>query len=272
MKEINEFSLTSFFLIPKLNGVALSEGATGFLYKHKKEIFLVTNRHVLTGKNNDTNVLLNKKTIDGPDTIDLHVHGYKIIQNEKIILKTSNTPDIITINLYENKQPQWIEHPIYGSRVDVVAIKIPYIDNLVCVNDFQFIDEMILDITSNVSIIGYPFSQKSSGHFPIWMNGVIASEPQLNARNNLPNLYIDCRGRPGMSGSPVIHKNNGTYHSSDGATNFSTGNTYKFIGIYSGRISTDSDIGIVWKKECIDALFQQQHYTINYTYEGYSHA
>ena len=40
----------------------------------------------------------------------------------------------------------------------------------------------------------------------------------------------------------------------DGSSAVFSGPVQKFIGIYSGRINTESDLGIVWKAESIAEL------------------
>ena len=90
--------------------------------------------------------------------------------------------------------------------------------------------------------------------FAIWSTGYIASEPATDYKD-LPSFLIDCRARPGQSGSLVIAK-------------FQPGDVVKykdnlyqaqtemvhFLGIYSGRINKESDLGIVWKMDVLRDL------------------
>jgi hypothetical protein len=86
------------------------------------------------------------------------------------------------------------------------------------------------------------------------ITGFIASEPAINF-NNLPIFLIDCRSRPGQSGSAVIaYRSGGLVGLEDGSSvNYSAPVT-RFLGIYSGRINEQSDIGIVWKAQAIQDL------------------
>jgi hypothetical protein len=43
---------------------------------------------------------------------------------------------------------------------------------------------------------------------------------------------------------------------SDGGSAAFGGPVWKFLGIYSGRINAQSDLGIVWKASAIDQLVQ----------------
>lgn len=54
-----------------------------------------------------------------------------------------------------------------------------------------------------------------------------------------------------MSGSPVVLRMTGGYQDNDGNMIMTTGTTTKFLGVYSGRIHKDSEIGIVWRPQTI---------------------
>ena len=70
-------------------------------------------------------------------------------------------------------------------------------------------------------------------------------------------MLVDCRTRPGQSGSPVIaYRSGGAVRKVDGNTAIYTGPTWRLLGLYSGRINEQSDIGIVWKLSCIMKLIE----------------
>jgi hypothetical protein len=110
-----------------------------------------------------------------------------------------------------------------------------------------------------VSVIGFPFGLRGGGSLAIWATGFIASEPAIDFQD-LPIFLIDCRSRSGQSGSAVImYRGAGqTFAYKDGRPGFSNGPVFNFLGIYSGRINAESDLGIVWKEaaliELIDSL------------------
>ena len=118
----------------------------------------------------------------------------------------------------------------------------------------------VWDVGSELQVIGYPFGQ-IGGLFPIWSKGFIASEPDVDIAG-LPIFLIDCRSRTGQSGSPararfkkgdvVTHK--GKDHRAKEAQNY-------FLGVHSGRLRVDSDLGLVWKRSCIEELVN--HATAN---------
>jgi hypothetical protein len=94
---------------------------------------------------------------------------------------------------------------------------------------------------------------KSVNGLAVWATGFVASDPDLNY-NQLPVMLIDCRTRPGQSGSPVIAFRRGNFNAGQGVMGITAGPIQKFIGIYSGRIHKDSDIGMVWKVSAIQEL------------------
>jgi hypothetical protein len=70
-----------------------------------------------------------------------------------------------------------------------------------------------------------------------------------------PTFLIDCRSRQGQSGSAVIsHRNGGSVAMTDGSTSIFGGPVTRFLGIYSGRVNAESDLGIVWKASAIAEL------------------
>jgi hypothetical protein len=64
-------------------------------------------------------------------------------------------------------------------------------------------------------------------------------------------FLIDASTRSGMSGSPVVFRPLGPYLKKSGEMSVADGNMSIFMGIYSGRIRDDSDIGIVWRPKIV---------------------
>lgn len=204
---------------------------------------LVTNRHNFTGCNNITNEPMHTKkgvpdhavvTMHGPDEVHYHID-----------LVSHANPEA----------PAWTEHPTLGVKADIVALPVKEMANIVGeINSVSLGDDWHRwGVGSDLHVIGYPYGQ-IGGPFPIWSKGFIASEPDFDVAG-LPVFLIDCRSRPGQSGSPVFA------HFRAGDTVEHEGNTYQakspmnyFLGIYSGRLRSDSDLGMVWKRRCIEEL------------------
>lgn len=157
--------------------------------------------------------------------------------------------------LDSNENPAWYEHPTFKRKVDVVALELnntngfdlrPYETN-------PPQPRIRIAVTERLSVIGFPFGQTAGGIFGIWTSGTIASEPTVDF-NDLPSFLIDARTREGQSGSPVIsYSSGGGVQTEDGSTTF-MGEIANLQGVYSGRINSESDIGIVWKREVIDSI------------------
>lgn len=241
-------SFQSLLIEMKLKGHSLGIG-TGFVANSLKGPVLITNRHNVTGRNNKTGALLSPNGFIPNEVTILH--------NKKDELGTWIP---ITEKLLDNYDPLWIEHPTLGNNVDFVALPLTQFDEIdLHPYSLGVGDPKILVFPSDVvSVVGFPFGLSGGGALAIWATGFMASEPGIDYEN-LPIFLIDCRGRPGQSGSAVIaHRNGGMVAMEDGGSATFSGPVTKFLGIYSGRINDQSDLGIVWKataiKELVDSI------------------
>ena len=103
-----------------------------------------------------------------------------------------------------------------------------------------------------LSVVGFPFGERNGGSFAVWATGFVATEPDID-HGGKPVFLIDCRSRHGQSGSPVILHHG--YHAK-AANSIGFQVSSELLGIYSGRINEQSDIGIVWKSSVIVELLQ----------------
>lgn len=225
----------------------LSSG-TCFFVKSADGPVLVTNRHNFTGRNNVTGKPLHKKC-GIPDHAVVTLHGPSEVHYH-IDLVDHADPEL----------PAWTEHPTLGAKADLVALPVKEMANIIGEANSVSLDAISSqgnwhrwDVGSELQVIGYPYGQ-AGGPFPIWSKGFIASEPDVNI-GDLPIFLIDCRSRPGQSGSPVwarfkkgdvVTRKGKDYHAKE-AQNY-------FLGVYSGRLRADSDLGLVWKRSCIEEL------------------
>jgi hypothetical protein len=115
--------------------------------------------------------------------------------------------------------------------------------------------DVLVQPAMTVSIIGYPLGLTAHGAWPIWKTGHIASEPDLDY-NDMPCFLVDATTREGMSGSPVVLRFWGGYPKRDGSKTIG-GSVTSFLGIYSGRIHKDSEIGLVWRPRVIGEILAE---------------
>jgi hypothetical protein len=243
---LSEPSHKSLFVQVIATGGAEISTATAFVAQVANcTPFLVTNRHVVTGRNQDTDALLDKR--------------YASIPAQLRVWFSSSTGlgywEQVELPLYDGDgQQRWIEHPARGSQIDLVAIPLPT-DR----GDLRFDPYEALPFQDNkiepaqmVSVVGFPFGVRSGGAFAVWATGFVATEPEID-HDGRPVFLIDCRTRHGQSGSPVILHHG--YHAKN-ANSIGFRASSELLGIYSGRINEESDIGTVWKSSVIAELLQ----------------
>jgi hypothetical protein len=149
--------------------------------------------------------------------------------------------------------PRWVEHP-RGQAVDVVAVPLHLAGRArIHPLDLGLADsDVAVQAAMPVSIIGYPFGLAAGQVWPIWKTGHIASDPDLDYAGQ-PVFLIDATTRSGMSGSPVIRRAHGGYRARDGSYALGVDGT-RFLGVYSGRIHGDSEIGRVWRPFLVNEI------------------
>jgi trypsin-like peptidase len=240
-------SYHSAYIDVRARGEHLSH-ATGFLCLTGKGPMLVTARHVVTGRDNETGDLLSK-TGAVPDQISIR-YVYPSVNGAFF--------DTRVEELLDNEKPRWRHHPELGPRMDCVALPLADTGRLrLMPYDFNWglraDSQIVYGPSDPVSVVGYPFGQDAGG-FAIWATGFVASEPRVDY-NDLPIMLIDCRSRPGQSGSPVIlQRNSGMIFLENGSMVSDGRPRFRFLGVYSGRINSQSDIGIVWKASAVRQL------------------
>lgn len=219
--------------------------ATGFVITLKNNFYLVTNWHVVTGKHADTGEQLSSRAVKPTHLNIIHHHNERL--GKTICVREA---------LFDDKgNAKWLEHS-QKNKCDVVLFLLtnakevkfyPFDLNLKNV-------DMIPEVAMPVSIIGFPLGISSVGQFPVWKTGHIASEPLLDFCG-LPLFLIDATTRGGMSGSPVVLRLHGGYKTSDGKMVMATAGPHtKFLGIYSGRMNSDVELGRVWKPSVIEDI------------------
>jgi Trypsin-like peptidase domain len=246
--EIAAPSVKSLFLATRANGNELST-ATGFVATHHGNHYLVTNWHVVTGRRNDNATALSTTGTVPDELVVLHNVAGQLGHWQPR-----------AVRLYgEDGSPLWLEHPVHGRRVDVVALPLTSTAGIELftydpVNPGPLI---VFGPSDPVSIIGFPFGLTGGGAAGIWVQGTVATEPAIDF-GDLPCFLVDSRTRPGQSGSPAILYRTGGYSDEDGNVIVQPGSVERFVGIYSGRINEQSDLGFVWKAVVLAEIFEGQ--------------
>jgi len=240
IKRIDPLSTRSLSLATLVAGTPLAV-ATGFIVEFQAKPYLMTNWHVVTGRDPATGKI---EDANGqvPDQIAVWHHG-----------KALGTWHRRSESLFgTNGKPNWIEHP-KGQNVDVIALPLKSIDSDIKLYPLDLSlanTDMIPVVAMPVSIIGFPFGLSGPGKFPIWKTGHIATDPELDFDNS-PIFLIDATTRPGMSGSMVVLRLTGGYQTKSGGSVLAgSGIATRFLGVYSAQ-QRQSEIGKVWKPEVI---------------------
>lgn len=245
MATIAKPSVQSLLIQMQFDGQALATGTAFVVETPSKGPHLITNRHNVTGRRQDNNQPLSK-TGGIPNEVVV-VHNRKNQLGQWVLRKES---------LYESDTSLWVEHPVLGPKADFVALPLTELDDVDLfpydpVNPGQ---PIFVGPADAVSVIGFPFGVTAGGAFGVWATGFLASEPTVNF-NDLPIQLIDCRTRQGQSKSPILaYRSGGMVAMEDGSSAAFNGPAERFIGVYSGRINAESDLGFVWKAAAIAEL------------------
>lgn len=237
---VDPLSVSSLLIEVAAAGEALAT-ATGFVVQPHETPFLITNWHVVAGRNAETNELLSATGAEPQELRILHHYTAQLGRWSPL-----------TVPLHPQGRRAWLEHPA-GRAVDVVAFPLQTLPPTVQLYplDLALAEvDIVVQVAMPVSIIGFPFGLTSQGALPIWKAGHIASDPDLDYGER-PAFLIDATTRSGMSGSPVVHRSFGSYLDSKGNYNIATGVQTRLLGVYSGRIHDQSEIGRVWRPELI---------------------
>jgi len=248
---IDSMSVRSLYLFEPLpsstNGLGLT--GTGFIVANNGTNYLITNWHVLSGRE-----WPNTNSEDSKGSFPTNV---VIFFNSKILGKWIPIPE----PLYDtNGVPLWLEDQTGGTNVDVVALPLTFHDDRVEIYplDLNLANvDMRLSPAMSVSIIGFPNNLSNPGEFPIWKTGNIATDPDIDYKGK-PIILVGVFVRKGMSGSPVIARTIGGYMSKAGNLNIVPGITDDFLGVFSAY-QQDNEIAIIWKARAISEILEKGH-------------
>ena len=249
---IAEPSIQSLVVRATCKGQELGTG-TGFVVMHERQPYLITNYHVAAGRSPETGqpthrsgavpdtLFINLMMPPQPDRVEWQLRAERVLEPE-------------------TERALWLHHPVHGRRVDVVALPLQNVAGVeLHPYDVTGAGPTLRNMPADgVSIVGFPFGITGGGSFAIWTRGFIASEPQVDLYD-LPLFLVDARTRPGQSGSPVIaYSAAGPHLLADGSLVLGGGTMTNLLGVYSGRINEQSDLGLVWKVQAVREILAAQ--------------
>ncbi|SDZ16195.1 trypsin-like peptidase domain-containing protein [Herbiconiux ginsengi] len=223
--------------------------ATGFVVEHEERLFLISNRHVLAGMKPGSMELVDKA---GRQATSVRITSYVATESSSATV-CQDFPLIAPSTAGGYPSALWFEHPTYGNTVDVAALELTDLQ----APDYALQDETVANDESSMypirqldtmTVIGYPGGVHGGVRGKaVWMKGTVASD-YADEVDGLPRFLIDSRTRAGMSGSPVYFSAAGrSAVVSEGILSIADPDAFQFVGVYSGRIFDESDVGYVWR-------------------------
>jgi hypothetical protein len=220
--------------------------ASGFFWRHAGIDFVITNWHVVSGRNPFTGELLDSKTGFVPQKIK--VHGWAIATPQgKVSLKRTGW----TADLGEEGARAFANPPIIdGCVVDIAAIPLPArfpmdrAPDISHTSPFATLeprlnlfkqDRIASQAGDDCVILGYPLKNYTGLYLPIWKRGALATESNMPV-DGLPAFLIDAATSPAMSGSPIFRRAVAGAAFDKQTKIVSEVRGFEFVGVYAGRL------------------------------------
>ncbi len=241
---LDEFTVTASPLEMFFDDTSLSMG-TCFFWEAGGKRYLVTNWHNVSGKNPLTGKHLS------PTAAEPNRVYFDLWRNQNL-----NDRGWGQIDLEDGQGPIWLEHPKHRKAVDVVCVELPpdIAPHVFPINTRPQ-SNFVTRVADDVFILGYPLGLGVE-RLALWKRATIASEIDIDV-DGLPKFLVDTASAKGMSGSPVIRRAS-SGHTDDGNYSIGVGYASRFVGIYSGRLTTgsnlDAQLGIIWRATVIDEI------------------
>jgi hypothetical protein len=237
---------------------------TGFYYRIDGKDFLVTARHILSGRTWRENKLRDDHAV-APTHIRITVRG---LPDEDGFDGAGLPTFAILLPLLDDLElPIWFEHPELRHDVDVAALPMT---GLVNTDGFHYMpiepespsSRERLWVTQDVFVVGFPLGLQHGYLWPLWVRGTVASEPALPfdfKGEAYPMFLIDARTRSGQSGAPVFMLRRSFAEDVGDQPSPRT----RFLGVYSGRANDEAatpknplpaDLGFVWNPNLVDEI------------------
>ena len=161
---VSPYSLASYYVEMFFNDIKLSN-ATCFFTKRREKRYLITNWHVVSGKDADTLQCLDKNA-SIPNK--LYVYLPAKTDDGKAIFND----DFIVVDLYDTEdKPIWYEMKKNNQMIDIAVIPLnDEMDKYILdIEDAEepFNETVNINIADEIYIIGFPFG-RIGGVLPIW--------------------------------------------------------------------------------------------------------
>jgi len=243
--EIYAVSMVKFF---KEGRTIEDDCASGFFFRECDQFYFITNRHVV----------IDEKDNHVPEQLRLCLHT-----NINDLTKNAT----FKLQLYDKNGRRWLEHPIFGREIDVIALPIckEEISDF-CIlpfSRFDFHASRYLHLGDELLVVGYPEGNRDTLHnTPIARAATIATlfnQPFLGK----PGFLIDSRLHNGTSGSPVLTKPTTIVRDLGGKVSLIQDRKKSFkkylIGVHSEKFDMkypELDLSFVWSASLIPEIIE----------------
>lgn len=267
------FSCTPIELLSNDGTEKVLSTASGFFWLRDGQPYLVTNWHVVSGRNPFTGEL-NKKAYM-PSRI--RFYGFTLtIHNGVVNFKRIQW----TLEWEEDMHAALTEPPkIDGQTLDIWGVPIPIgcvfgkdptrlgfhgsVEATCYLND-HIGPRIVTNVGDDCFILGYPLQNYEGLMPPVWKRGSIASETPLGVGGK-PIFLVDAATTPGMSGSPIIRKVITLTANNSDLNALQEYSSYELIGVYAGRLENAAlssvQLGYGWYRNMIDSAIDHYKYT-----------
>lgn len=247
--------------------------ATGFFWQSNGQPYLVTNWHVVSGRNSFTNELNSNRyspkricfygfsVTSGSGLVNFRRQRWTLEWADDMIEVLAIPPvaDGQTLDIWGAPIPQGVVFGLDPSRTGFRGA-----EGATCFLNDHIGPRIVTNVGDDCFILGYPLRNYDGLMPPIWKRGSIASETPLGV-DGRPIFLVDAATTSGMSGSPIIRK----------ATTLTADNkdlgalqefaSYEFIGVYAGRLEGSPlaavNIGYGWYRTMIDRALAHYKYS-----------
>jgi hypothetical protein len=239
---------------------------TGFFWRLGEQDFVITNWHVLSGRNVFTGELLDATNAFIPRII--RVWGWRMISKGQQIewIRSFWTVDMGQEGIDGFETP-----PIVGGYpLDIAAIPLPpgfvltrepagvASEKLSAIEprvNIKSQDRIRTGAGDECMILGYPFKHYGGAGLPIWKRGSIATDTNMPI-DGAPAFLVDAATSPAMSGAPVFRRATASAEVDRETQVVSEFRGYQFLGVYGGRLRSREldqvNVGYAWFGSMVD--------------------
>lgn len=238
--------------------------ATGFFWRKGGKPYLVTNWHVVSGRNSFTSKLNPKGYVPKRFRfygLSVSVHnGVVNFSRQRWTQEwTGEMEAVLAEPPQVDGQPIdiWgvpiLDHSVFGRDPSRTGFK-GAAEATCFLNDHSG-HRIVTNVGDDCFILGYPLRNYDGLMPPIWKRGSIASETLLGL-DGRPIFLVDAATTPGMSGSPIIRKVVTLTADNKDLGALQEFSYYEMIGVYAGRLDSPDlaavNLGYGWYRTVID--------------------